>query len=495
VEEGCIPIPLGEIRRPKTTPPGGFRDTKSTLSSMGLQSCPEPALVNLVSLILRAYTSNNLLTDLAWRIRAGSTVPIAQSLMQYVRDKEPENLVRDLILSSQTVTNCVCADRQIVFDPDIPTERFVARLLWKVGFNPPQFGEFEKRFQNRLREFNDVLLSNTPVATEDQRELIRSAGVNLFVSVEEFLENLLVYNVWLLSSDHFVDTRFRFNGHAARAKVASVLGDSLDSDGADMTWSENGDNTLGVSLRYLDEAVRWMRGLEAGDRDSLLRPEADLPHFALDRRFTFPYRHTSLWADCDPTALRRYTDDFAKVAKLLAQSNSANVRNGLDHKRVEASFPSGDAMFACIARLREAFEVAEVTRLYPKIFWLYQVATYQAGTSEIEVKDYAGRATRFFGPDLALGHPEVQFGKPFLVCPGNLLSVPNAEICFRLANWNEYTRYWQGYPRRRHIPPADLRDPSEDALASNTLSDNGPDVVPTQNGTASNGQSSAVTSA
>jgi hypothetical protein len=234
-----------------------------------------------------------------------------------------------------------------------------------------------------------------------------------------------------------------------------------------MVWSDKGDNTIGVSMRYLAEAVKWLTGLlEGAERDALLRPGAEMPHYLEDRRFTFPFRHKALWADCDRTAMRRYADDFAKIVKLLAQSNLASVRNGLDHKRVDAQFPNGDAMFACIARLREAFDVADVTRIYPKIFWLYKHSTHQGGTSEFEVKDYAGRVTRFFGPELAMGQPAVKFGEPFLVCPGSLLSVPNSEICFRFASWDEYTSYWQGYPRRRHIPPPGRQEPSDDVLGS-----------------------------
>ena len=37
------------------------------------------------------YSTNNSLSDLEWRIRAGGTASVAQSLMQYVRDKAPED--------------------------------------------------------------------------------------------------------------------------------------------------------------------------------------------------------------------------------------------------------------------------------------------------------------------------------------------------------------------------------------------------------------------
>ena len=92
-------------------------------------------------------------------------------------------------------------------------------------------------------------------------------------------------------------------------------------------------------------------------------------------------------------------------------------------------------MLACVARLREAFDVANVTRLYPKIFWLYRVTDYQSGVCEIEVKDYAGRATRFLGPGLGFGSPSSQVWEAdSCFSPGNLLSTPNAEIVFRLTS-------------------------------------------------------------
>jgi hypothetical protein len=410
--------------------------------------------------------------------------------MHHVRLKEPEDLVHSLILSSQTVTKYVCTDLQLEFDAETPTEIFVPRLLWKAGFNPPQFGDFEERFQKRLREFNDVLLSSTPILTEDQRELIRRAGVNLFVSVEEVLETVLVYNVWLLSRDHFVDTRFKFNLSAARPTVASVLGPELDTEQAKMVWDVDGGNTLGVSMAYLDATVRWMRGLESAARDSLLRPDAELPFYANDRRFVFPFRHKSLWADADPSALRRYVDDFAKVVRLLAQSNLAFVRNGLDHRRDNTAFPGGDAMFACVARIREAFEIVDATRLYPKVFWVYETIAHQAGTNEVKVKDYAGRVSTFYGPPLAMGINRVKFGEPFHICPGSLLSAPNSEITFWPVTWNVYSKYWEGYPRRRVIPLADRRGSLED------LSPTGPrtkkDTDMTAELTSTNGSSASI---
>jgi hypothetical protein len=395
---------------------------------------------------------------LLWRVRAASGVSVAQALMHYVREKEPEELVKNLILTSQSVTTTICEELQIEYAPNMEPEKFVSKLLWKVGFNPPLFGDFEIRFSKRLREFNDELLRNTPIETEDQRELVRGAGANLFVSVEEFVETLLAYNVWVLSSDHFVETKFRFNLDSARAQVEKILGAVIVDDTVEFHWSNEGENTLGVSLRYLDEAVKWMKSLESLDRDTLMRRDADLPHFEDDRRLTFPFRHTQLWADADRSAIKKYVDDFASIVKLLSQSNLAYVRNGIDHKRDDGTFPNDEAMFACVARLREAFEFSDVMRFFPKMFWLDEETTHRSGTTEFKIIDYLGRVTQFFGPELTVGNSIIEYGVPFLVCPGALLSVPNAEISFRLSHSSEYTRFWDGYPRRRRLPVDDRRE-------------------------------------
>ena len=80
------------------------------------------------------------------------------------------------------------------------------RFLWKFGFTLARYEDEYAILRNRITEFRERVLQMPTQPDEHECARIRSVGVNLFVSVEQFLENLLCYNVWLLSSDHFTGT-------------------------------------------------------------------------------------------------------------------------------------------------------------------------------------------------------------------------------------------------------------------------------------------------
>jgi hypothetical protein len=344
----------------------------------------------------------------------------------------------------------------MVVEQDKIDNKFVSRLLWKMGFTPPQFTDFESRFQSRIEGFTKALIANSPIASEEQRESIREAGVNLFVSVEEFLDSLIVFNVWLLASDHFGVTRFQYDSKRARLLVPVVLGKSVNmsEDGDEVEWDLSKSNTLGVSLAYLNVASKWLNGLPEANRDSCRRSEVDMPHFAARDRLSFPFQHTQLWADCDITELAIYIKEFSALTKSLSQADLAGIRNGLDHTRDEYSFPTGDNMLACVTRLRDSLSIAMSRGFFPRATWLESYEALASGASELRFQDASGDITSFRHPPLATGMPTVSFGRPYVFPGRNLLGIPNCELPIRVTGSNEYTKYWQDYPRRRSIRTA-----------------------------------------
>jgi hypothetical protein len=181
--------------------------------------------------------------------------------------------------------------------------------------------------------------------------------------------------------------------------------------------------------------------------------EKDLPHFAADEVVPFPFRHTELWADSDPLELARYSDLFGQVAKLIEESQLANVRNGLDHFREADRFPSSDNLLACIARLRQALEMCDVNRYLPKVYWSFARRGNRFGSTEYEFRDHADRKAIIYGPPLVSGLEPVAYSDACLLAPGNLLGIPNASLIFKLRERSEFSTFWQNYPRRRRIPP------------------------------------------
>jgi hypothetical protein len=335
---------------------------------------------------------------------------------------------------------------------DLNDGKFLDRLLWKVGFDLPRFSDTLVLLRRRLESFSQELLAVGTLREERNRERIRSAGVNLFVSVEEFLEQIVCFNVWLLASDHFLGTKFRYDATAARRKVLEVLGPTIKSGEVEVTWNGENANTLGSLMAYLNTAASWMKALTGGQREPLIRPEADLPNFAEDKFRVFPFRHRTLWADSDFGCLERLANSFAAIVTKISQSNLAAIRNGLDHRRDEAGFPKIDEMLAFVAHFREAVDIADINRFFPKEFWLEKTHEDRFGRQEFEFKDYLGRSHIFYGPSFVHGLPVVSPESPLIVAPGNLLGFANAEIVFKFRETSIYSRYWDGYPRRRQIP-------------------------------------------
>jgi hypothetical protein len=147
---------------------------------------------------------------------------------------------------------------------------------------------------------------------------------------------------------------------------------------------------------------------------------------------SFPFRHTAFWANTDPVELRRYMDVFGRITKLIEESELAGVRNGLDHFKQADRFPSTDKLLACVARLREALELGDVHRYFPKLFWLFGRKGNRFGSVEYEFRDAAGRSTFTYGPPLASGLPRNMYGGAYLLSPASLLGSPQLRIGFRV---------------------------------------------------------------
>ena len=109
------------------------------------------------------------------------------------------NRIRELILTSAGITAAFCEDLQIPLRYAGGTDKLaIDRMLWKLGFNPMQFDDSIPRFKTRLAEFNETILASTPIDTEDAREHVRAAGVNVFVLLEDFADRLI--SLYMLAS-------------------------------------------------------------------------------------------------------------------------------------------------------------------------------------------------------------------------------------------------------------------------------------------------------
>jgi hypothetical protein len=470
VIDKCIQIPSNELRIPhvrnnKLNP----WDSYGELSSFGLRADRRYPLVVLMSAIWRMYESQNLLDELSWKLGKPEGILSRNILMDHIQEHGPAEVVKDLILPSKPVALSIANELDLLIRPDEERDQLVNRFLWKFGFDPSRYGDEYLRLRSRMRQFKDVLLRIGSISTENDREEVRSHGVNLFVSVEDFLTELISYNVWLLASDHFIDTRnrFRYDARWALDTVGEHLSRQKEIDGTAFGWDTAGNNTLGSLLVYLTVAGKWMTSLMGKESADVQRSSEHFPAYVEDAEVVFPFAHTELWADCDPNELANFVEGFEVIAKRLLKANLAEVRNGLDHKRNDSSFPTTDNMLDCVNSLQDAFDYADINRYIPKAFWRVSGTTDRYGRRENVLCDYRGRDVLIKEPTTVYNRGSLSTKEPMLVAPGNLLGLPNAKLIFRILHTSEYAEYWKGYPRRRSVPSPD----EELSTSGDTLAD------------------------
>ncbi len=449
VFNNLIDVPLAELRRSFNRPPSLSGIPRCEISKLGVRCSSEEPLEDLGALIWSAYSSLNKETELNWRLKNRSGAPTRSALLAYLCNESPKNAVKELILPSQEITAYIC--EKVRISSERAADGDADHLLWKIGFDIPKFSDTIPLLRRRLDVFYQELLAVRSPAAETDREKIRSAGVNLFVSIEAFLEIALCYNVWLLASDHFTKTKFSYDPSSAKTKVTEILGSEITSGEGTLYWSTEKTNTLGVVTAYISSAVKWMASLSTINKASLVRADVDMPHFANSNFRAFPLRHNQFWADCDQTALEKMIGDFKEIATQIARSNLANIRNGLDHHRTPANFPQLAEMFTFVAQFREAVDKLEAGNLFPCELWLNEIKQDRFGRIEYTFINYSGRTQITFGPSFALGLPDIKLDVPLIIAP-NLLGVPNAELYLKLREKSTHTEYWCNYPRRRKLP-------------------------------------------
>jgi hypothetical protein len=401
---------------------------------------------------MEAYSIIGDLNELNWRLRneTGSATPIA--LMDYVTKKGPSSAVADLVLISEPITRAVAERLHVRIEHRERNEDLTERFLWRLGFDLPRHPEQYRHLARRLTFFEETVQGVSPALIESERVAVRGAGVNLFVSVGSFLLDLLSYAVWFLGSDHFLATRFHYTSDRACDAVSLILGSGIKSGEQMIVWSAQ--PSLGTLNAYLHACRDWVKSLPSRDRDQEVRPKDDLPHYVDWPHRIFAFRHVALWADADSEGLNKYIRDFDEIVRQISQSNLAKVRNGLDHQRDEAGFPSKEEMLAFVDLFRRAFRFADLGRYIPKWWWLQTRTTNRYGLTEYELRDYDDKAISLRGPSPELGLAELTFRRPVIIGPVNLTGFPNADLIFIPEERSNFSDYWKNYPRRRKIPSA-----------------------------------------
>jgi hypothetical protein len=97
--------------------------------------------------------------------------------------------------------------------------------------------------------------------------------------------------------------------------------------------------------------------------------------------------------------------------------------------------------------------LADQNRYIPKRYSLTKVVSDRNGLVDYTLVDSDGSTIAINGPQMYSDIPRPTTGKPCLISPSRLSLLPNSNMLFLLEYSTDYDIYWDGYPRKRFIPP------------------------------------------
>lgn len=442
IESASINIPPTEIRQAKQSISSSKSGSKCAISALGIRSNEASPIPNMAEAIWTAYSDAESLTELSWRALKAAGPATPGTILQYLNTKTPMDAINDLVFTSSDITqelrDFVISD----LDAAQSATELSKKMLWKLGIDVPRFGTEHTDIFRNLDSFRDALLERSEPLSVNDREIIRSAGVNLFVNLENFLENLISYNVWVLKNDHYM-SRFVYDPSIAMNCVVDTI---YASDAG--LWNGSGGNTLGVLVSYLANTAKWMETLVRGKALCSERPASAYPHYASSGDPLFPFHNLDFWANCDQSELARYTSGFADIANAILRSGLAEVRNGLDHYRRPEKFPSLDQMLSCEMRIRQSVQASFAKNYFPKCWWMTKRIQNYFGQYEETYTDQAGKLINLTYPMVLVGIREFTFAEAVAIPHGNLLGQANSSLLFKYVEHSEYTKMWENYPFR-----------------------------------------------
>jgi hypothetical protein len=364
-----IEVPTGEVRSVDASKRLLISDRFSAsleLSSLGVRISKRPPILLFRSLLWNAYVQNGETTDLDWRLQKPKGVATQDALMAYLRKSKPPTAIDTLVLTSPRITQAIAQNLETSIEA--PDEHARVLLEWKLGFDLPREDRRMATIRRVLDTFHRTLVRIGVPQGDDDRQAIRGAGVNAFVELEGFLDELIAYVVWVLYSDHPRATRFTYSRSAGAVCVPLALGAELTSGNEMVRWSATG-NTLGTCVRYIQRLNEWLSSLPMVDRAALLRPAYEVHDEPSDAVTSFPFRHVQFWADANPSSLSELASVVNSCAAILNKAEVASVINGIEHYREPHRFPATERIVATVEALNQLVDLIDEERLIPKLYW------------------------------------------------------------------------------------------------------------------------------
>jgi len=454
-----ILIPATEVRyAPIQYARRGWFDCSAECSHLGVRfrsSRSGFAIRNLRAVVADVYSSGEGQEELAWKVRQYRGESTLDRLDCYLRESEPTFIVRDLFLDSLPhLKRLFEALRFGSFA--LPTSAadehtLIAKVVWKLGFKAQVYPKAHERLGLHLQAMRAVLGADAGQHI-DVRDRIRSAGVNLFVALEEILDYSLALAGWTLLADHYSGRRFTFGLDQGQAFVAETLNRSC-ANTTSVVFDREGKNTLYALVVGFDLLAREIRGrLNRGNE--FLRVH-DMPGHNGTTVDPFPLQHTCSVFDIERSDVMAALEIMASVTRELTSANVMSIRNRLDHQRKD--FPTAAELIAVCKEIERIVTGLETSGLFSPPCIDVGARQDEYGRGVVLYRDYIGRTRSLPTPSYYRILPTSP--GPMILLFGLRFTGSSEIVRLRLRETSTFEALWDGYPRRR--PRARVEDIEE----------------------------------
>ena len=464
-----IYVPPTETRVPHATyGTADWLSTRVECSQFGVRTVSTKTHVGvarLKRLIEALFEEPEQRAELEWKLRHVNGEGIQRKLDEYLHTGDPRGIVRELILASpHRLQRAFEVMRFGWFEVPSSSEEedyLVDKILWKLGFDIGLYPRAPSRFWQRLENFLNAARSCTSYNERD-REVIRSAGVNLFVSLEEVLENSLSFAAWALLSDHYGVTEFKCGLDEARRFMASRLTGLRHGSNDPLELDPEGKNTLYSLIQGFAVLAEVCRGIGEGDSSGLRRGDSELPgYYGKTEVQQFPFLHRVLVLDLGDEDRERIIALLGNVTSVLEAAQVHSIRNRLEHKR--PGFPSRAEIEGACAATETAVNEMETAGMTPLVFFYSGSTSDRYGRTTFALEDYKGRKISVSRPSqyILCGLPPLRV--PQIIVPSMHIGDSTELMRFAYVESSEYVELWRDYPKRRFDIP--IEQIEEEALA------------------------------
>ncbi|NRS15870.1 hypothetical protein HP398_05410 [Brevibacillus sp. HB1.4B] len=432
IDNNIIKIPYTEKRETRYQYYGrNYFDTYIEASFFGIRALPlrKSPSIRLKNLIESLYNNDE---DLNWYLRHQEGDNTHDKLNHYLTVEDPKRIIKELVFASPQKMRSTF-DFLRFGNFYIPTstneeEKLINKILWKLGYDLSLFPDIHKLFWDRLEKFTQTTIkTNSP--DESIKEMIRSSGVNFFVSLEEVLDYSLSFSTWALLANHYADTGFKFNHEEARKFMAYTLSGQKSFNGSPLVYDEQGKNTLGpliqgfsilrdVCLKILEEKESYKRTID------------ETPgYYNRTNVIKFPFQHKPLLLDLRDDDRQQILNFLIDITNTLERNRVANIRNRIEHKRND--FPLNDEIDNACRAISSIIMQMEQLGICPTLFHYAgnNVDKFDRGTNKYV--NYKGKEVNNI------------FDNSYSNCRLPSVSVPQFIIpCMRIHGSNVVLRFW-----------------------------------------------------